>query len=153
MAINAGRVVVGGLIAGVVRLIGGAVIRALIIGPLFLEQIKRNQPEMLAALESPAGRAQIVVLNLLMGIALIYMYAAMRPRFASRLATVVSAAIPAWLIASLVWGITAAMGFFSWPNVIVEALASLVMVLVAVYLGSSAYKDAVDARSPSTAAL
>ena len=141
MAINAGRVVLGGLVAGVVRLVGGTVVRVFVVGPLFFEQLARSQPGIAAAMEATPGRIQVVAINLLMGIALIYMYAAMRPRFASRLATVLSAAIPAWLLATSVWGLTAAMGLFSWPHVIVDASLTFLTVVVATYLGSSIYKD------------
>jgi len=141
MAINAGRVVLGGVIAGVVRLIGGTVVRALVVGPLFFEELARKQPGIAAAMETTPARIQIVVTNLLMGIATIYMYAAMRPRFASRLAAVLSAAVPAWLLATATWGITAAMGLFSWPQVLVDASLTFITVVVAAYLGSSIYKD------------
>lgn len=151
MAINAGRVFLGGLIAGVIRLIGGRFFRAQVIGPLFFEELRRNQPEVLAAVDTTAARVEIVVINLLMGIALIYMYAAMRPRFASRFATIVSASIPAWFLATSTWGITAAMTLFTWPHVIVEACLTLITVLVAAYVGSSVYKETADAR-PGVAA-
>jgi hypothetical protein len=141
MAVNAGRVFLGGLIAGVVRLVAGAAVHALVIGPLFLEEVARNQPGIAVALEATPGRIQFVVMNLLMGIATIYMYAAMRPRFASRLATVLSASVPAWLLVTATWGITAAMGLFSWPNVIVQASLTFITVVVSAYLGSSIYKD------------
>lgn len=151
MAINVGRVLLGGLIAGGVRLVGGTATRELIVGPLFFEELARNQPEVIAAAGTTAARVEIVVINLVMGIALIYMYAAMRPRFASRFATIVSASIPAWLIATSVWGITAAMTLFPWPHVIVDASLTLVTVLVAAYLGSSVYKEAGDARPAGAA--
>ena len=141
MAINAGRVFLGGLVAGVVRLIGGTALRELVVGPLFFEELARNQPGIAAAVAATPARIQVVAINLLMGIALIYMYAAMRPRFASRLATVLSASIPAWLLATSVWGITAAMGLFSWPHVIVDASLTFITVVVAAYLGSIIYKD------------
>ena len=145
MAMSAGRVLLGGVIAGAVRLAGGTVVRALVIGPLFFEDLKRNQPGVLAAVETTPARVQIVVINLLMGIALIYMYAAMRPRFASRFAAIVSASVPAWLLASSTWGITAAMRLFSWTHVIVEVALTFVTVVVAAYVGSSVYKETDEA--------
>ena len=153
MAINAGRVVLGGLVAGVVRLIGGTVVRVLVVGPLFFEDLARNQPGIAAALETTPARIQIVAINLLMGIALIYMYAAMRPRFASRLATVLSASVPAWLLATSVWGLTAAMGLFSWPQVIVDASLTFITVVVSAYLGSSIYKDTEEVGVTSAAGM
>jgi len=146
MALNIGRVLLGGLIAGVVRLVGGVLVRKLIVFPLFLEELQRNHPSMATVLEAPSTRVQMVVLNLLMGITTMYVYAAMRLRFESRLATVGAASTAVWFIASLNWGITAAMGLFSWPHMIVDALTSLVVVGVATYLGSSVYKEADDAR-------
>ena len=144
MAINVSRVFLGGLIAGVVRIVAGAQVQTLVIGPLFLEEIARNHPGIAASVATTPGRIQFVAMNLLMGIATIYMYAAMRPRFASRFATVLSAAVPAWLLGTATWGITAAMGLFSWPNVLVQASLTFITVFVAAYLGSSVYKDTGD---------
>ena len=141
MAINVGRVLLGGLIAGVVRFIGGTVLQMLVIGPLFLEQIARNQPGIAVALERTPARIQFVALNMLMGIATIYMYAAMRPRFTSRFATVLSASVPAWLLVTTAWGVTATMGLFSWTHVLVQASLTFIAVVVSTYLGSTIYKD------------
>lgn len=147
MAINAGRVVVGGLIAGAIRLVFSGIAHALFLGALYKRNVGRINPSLPAVIETTSAKIGLVVINLMMGIALMYIYAAMRPRFATRGATVVSAALTAWVIASLNWAITAVMGFFTWGHVIGESLVTLPVALVAAYVGSSVYKETGGARS------
>jgi hypothetical protein len=64
-----------------------------------------------------------------------------------------SASVPAWLLATSVWGITAAMGLFSWPQVIVDASLTFITVVVAAYLGSIIYKDTKEVEVTSGAGV
>jgi len=147
MAISAGRVFAGGLIAGGVRLVGGGIAQALVLAPLFGEEINRNHPRLVATMETTPAKLGMVAINLLLGIATIYVYAAIRPRFATRVAAVTGAAAPTWLIAVLQWEVTALMGLFSQRHIVVQSLVTLVPVLVGAYAGSLVYREANDAPS------
>jgi len=146
LAIHVSRVVVGGLFAGVIRLIGGGLIRALVLAPLFEQEIRQAHPALIPAMETTSSKIGLVVLNLLMGITVVYMYAAMRPRFTTRLVTVLSAALPAWALATLNWAITAFMQLFSWRSVAIESALMLAVLLVATYAGASIYKEPSESR-------
>ncbi len=141
LRIHLARVVVGGLLAGSIRLIGGGLTRSLVLAPLFDQEIRQHHPALIPAMETASAKLGLVVLNLLMGITMIYMYAAMRPRFTTRFATVLSAALPAWLLATLNWFVTAYMRLFSWRHVVIESVLTLATVLVAVYAGARIYSE------------
>jgi hypothetical protein len=121
--------------------------------PVFGEEIKLNHPSLISSVGAASGKISMVVIMMLIGIATMYIYAAMRPQFATRLATVLSAAIATWFLASLNWAITAVMGLFSWRHIIVESLLTLGTVLVATYLGSRVYGNADNPHSGNTAHL
>jgi hypothetical protein len=70
-----------------------------------------------------------------------YIYAAMRPRFDTRLAAVVSAALAAGTVEGLTWGIVGLIGIFTWWHICIEATMTLGNMLIAVYAGSMVYKD------------
>ena len=153
MAINAGRVVLGGLVAGAIRTVGDGLTNTFVFASIYREEVGRINPALPSIVETTHARAGIVTINFLMGIALIYLYAAMFPRFGSRTGTAVRAGLIAWAIASLVWGVTVFMGFFSWFYLITRALVSLATVLLAVFAGASLYRDADEARSAKSARL
>lgn len=141
VAINTVRVVAGGLVAGVIRLIGGGIMQRFALAPVFEQEIRRNHPDLLATMQSGSAMAEMTALNLLMGITTIYIYAAMRPRFESRLASALSAGSATWCIAALNWCVAAVMGLFSWGHVALEAGITLITVLIATYVGSMIYPE------------
>ncbi len=153
MSNNAVRVVVAGVIAGVIRLVGNGIERALILGPMFDEEIRRNHPALIPSMETTSSKLGFTILNLLMGITMLYVYAAMRPRFASRAATAFRAAVPIWFIASLNWAVTALMGLFSWRQIVVEAAITLIPVLVGIFAGAALYPEPDDTGGLATTRL
>ena len=152
LSINVVRVLVGGVIIGATRLIVGGFVRRIVVMPLFGQEMRENHPSLISSVETTSGKISMVMIMMLIGIVTMYTYAAMRPQFATRLATVFSAAFAMWFLASLNWAVTAVMGLFSWRHIIVECLLTFGTVLVATYLGSRVYPEADDshpARAPS----
>jgi hypothetical protein len=98
--INVGRVVLGGLVAGLIINIGEVVLNAVVLASEMeaLTQA-RNVP--------PVGGSAIagfVMMCFALGIGIVWLYAAIRPRFGAGLGTAVVAAIAVWLL-SFGWGI------------------------------------------------
>jgi hypothetical protein len=141
VSINVVRLVVAGVVAGVIRLIGGGISRAVVLDPLFGEALRRNHPTLIPSMETTVSKVGMTVFNVLIGVTMVYFYAALRPRFASRTPAVLRAAILVWLVASLNWCVTALMGLFSWEHVVVESLVTLGPVLVAAFAGASIYAE------------
>ena len=146
MSISARRVVLSGLIAGAIELILVIIAGQLYLDSLLREAIEPINPAWMANVSSAPGMIGFVMINLLLGVSRMYIYAAMRPRFEARLAAVVSATLAAWTVEVLNWGIIGLIGIFTWWHICVEGMIRLGITLIAVYIGSMVYKDAPAAR-------
>ena len=95
--INVGRVLLGGLVAGLVISIGNFLInRVLLRDAMNVEFARLHVPE-------PGNDfiAKAVVLTLILGIGIVYLYAAIRPRFGAGVKTAVCAGLMAWFFVFL----------------------------------------------------
>lgn len=93
--IHLGRVLLGGILAGLVIIVGEYVLNGIILA----EHWARMRLDFGIA---PLGPAQFVagsLITLFYGVVLIWLYAAMRPRFGTDLATALVAALTFWMIA------------------------------------------------------
>jgi MFS family permease len=137
--INWTRVLIGGLIAGVV----GNVLWFAAWG-LFLK------PNLSAALlasghpmqETVGATVLIVVLGFLMGILEIWLYAAIRPRYGAGPGTAVLAGVAAGLMMGVfpnIWGFT--VGLIPAGACVAGAVVTLVVAVVATVLGAWVYKE------------
>ena len=142
MSISVRRVVLSGLIAGPIELVLKIIEGGLYLQSLFRAAIEPVNPAWMANVESAPGMIGFIVITLLLGIFHMYIYAAMRPRFDTRLATVVSAALATGTVEALNWAIVAGIGIFTWWHISVEATLTVGNMLIAVYTGSLVYKDA-----------
>ena len=135
--INVKGVIVGGLVAGLVL----NVIDFLVWGVWLA-------PDMAAAMQA-AGRPPIdnliplfVVLDFLFGIALVYLYAAVRPRFGAGPATAVKAGLFVWVLTGLLHSIAEApMGLLPQRMYTVGTLVALVAFPLAAVAGAKFYKE------------
>jgi len=107
--INVGRVLLGGLLAGLVISIGNFLLnRVWLRDAMNVEFARLNLPE-------PGNDliAKAVVLTFILGIAIVYLYAAIRPRFGAGVKTAVCAGLMAWffvfLYTSLILGMVLRM--------------------------------------------
>ncbi len=95
--INMGRVILGGLVAGVVINIGEFILNMPILGSQWTEALK--------ALNRPSMESQpptfFVLLAFILGILTVWLYAAVRPRFGKGPKTAISAGLMMWLLAVL----------------------------------------------------
>jgi hypothetical protein len=95
--INMGRVVFGGLVAGVVINIGELILNIPILGQLWNEALRAlNRPSMESGLP-----IFFIILSFALGILLVWFYAAIRPRFGAGPLTALSAGLIVWALASL----------------------------------------------------
>jgi len=146
VSINFRRVVLSGLIAGPIELVLKIIEGELYLNSLFRNAIEPVSPAWMANVASPPGMIGFMVITLLLGVFHMYIYAAMRPRFDTRLAAVVSATLASGTVEALNWGIVALIGIFTWWHICVEATMTVGNMLIAVYAGSMVYKDALVAK-------
>ena len=136
--INYGRVLIGGLLAGVVLIVGELILNGLVVEEAwraFMEQ--HGFPE-----ETTGVMVLYFVTTILFGIAIVLQYALMRPRCGPGPKTAVSAGLMIWFVAWLLGfgGMGISMGIPTWL-VLVSLAWGLVEVVLAALAGGWAYKE------------
>jgi len=141
MAINASKVVVGGLAAGVVANIVGFVAFGMLLG-------RRMEAEAVAVAPALQGRgmssgaiATNVIASFVIGILLVWLYAAIRPRFGPGPKTAVYAALVVWVCGFLFHLDWLLVGMMTPATYAMASLAALVQVLAAAWVGGMIYKE------------
>ena len=131
--INYGRVVLGGVVAGVVFLLMDFLGMHIVPFDWMAWAAERG-------LTMPPV-ATWIVMDIVIGILAVWLYAAIRPRFGAGVKTAVMAGVWVWLFFSVIqWGPTA-MGL--WPMSAYWAMAAwgLVQTVVAVVAGAWVYRE------------
>ena len=135
--INVKGVIVGGLVAGLVL----NIIDFLVWGVWLKDDM--------AAMMQNTGKGPIdnliplfVILDFLFGIALVYLYSAIRPRFGAGPGTAVKAGLFVWVLVGLLHAIgEAPMGLMPQRLYTIGALVALVAFLVAAVAGARFYRE------------
>ncbi len=137
--INLGRVVLGGLLAGVVLSVLEFALSAPILGDRWtaaMESLNRTAPE------GAGVMIAYVVWNFLLGIALVWLYAAVRPRFGPGPMTAVITGLAAWfLLWFLGFGGTLISGMFPTNLVVTIVIWELFEVPIATLAGAWLYQE------------
>jgi hypothetical protein len=145
--ISVGRVVVGGLVAGLII----NFVEFLVNG-LFLEQAWANVMRSLGKAGSPPTGAQIVIFNVwgfAMGIVAVWIYAAIRPRFGPGPKTAFIAALAVWVpgyVLSMIPPVV--MDLFPVSLMLIGVAVGLAEIILATLVGAKMYTDrpAIDSR-------
>lgn len=136
--INLGRVLLGGLLAGLVLNIVDYVVYGVVMAG-DLEAAMRDLGR------EPIASAQImwfVILDFLYGIFLIYLYAAIRPRFGPGARTAVIAGLLVWFGAGLLHSLgEMQMGLFPQRVYVIGVVVALIALPVAAIVGAWPYKE------------
>jgi hypothetical protein len=139
--INTGKVVTGGLLAGLVFNVLDFISNSV----LFAADLSANFTRLgldPAAMENASGIATWVIIDFLMGIVAVWTYAAIRPRFGPGAKTAAYAGAVLWLAIFLVmFGLTRA-GMFPMGVSLKYGLMALVTNVVGTIAGAWAYKEA-----------
>ena len=137
--INWRRVLIGGIVAGIVINISEYILNDVVL--------RQEWQTMMAAVETGEVRQPSVVVwvvySLLLGITAIWVYAAIRPRFRPGPGTALKAALAVWILAYLLWSIAVLnLGFLPSRMVLTSLAWGLGEAIVATFLGAALYKEA-----------
>lgn len=141
MAMNAQKVAVGGVAAGVVILALDFVNTMFVMGERFTAELEALNPSLAANMESTGALAGFAVVDIAFGAMLVWLYAAIRPRFGPGPKTAVYAGLYFWLLTGAVWASLAAIGMFSWGLYAMGGAAWLITSLAAAYVGGMIYTE------------
>ena len=142
--VNKGRIILGGLLAGLVLNVGEYLLNDLV-------QCDQWQNAMSAMnLPQPGGGAMaaMVVMMFLVGIFTIWLYAAIRPRYGAGPKTAICAGLAVWLIYCVLgFGATLIMGMFPVKLVLTAIGWELVEMPLAALAGGWLYKEEADSAA------
>jgi hypothetical protein len=139
--INTGKVVAGGLLAGLVANAFDFVTNTYILAADW-EAFAAAHNMDAAAMTSPAVAGTWIAVDFLFGILLVCTYAAIRPRFGAGVQTAIYAGLLVYLAPTLVlFGFTM-MGMLTMAMFVKGSIASIVSTLAASVAGASIYKEA-----------
>ena len=141
MAMNTGKVIVGGLVAGVVLNIGDFLINTQILAAENGEFLKRLNIDP-ALLETFSGMLPWIVIDFLMGVLLVWTYGAIRPRFGPGVSTAIIAALIPFIGITLVLAGFTSMGVFPISMMVKGSIASLVNTAIGSVAGAWVYTEA-----------
>ena len=136
--INLSRVILGGILAGIIVNISETVLHTIVLKAEHEEAMKALGKTM------PMGTSVMVTWILwgfAWGIVAVWLYAAMRPRFGAGAGTAARAGLVAWFFGALLPAVAMMnMGIFAFGTV--EAVWGLVQSIIATVAGAWLYKEA-----------
>lgn len=146
MGINWSKVLVGGLAAAVAMIAIGFVANMYLLG-------SRMQAEMAAAAPtlprtpSAGAIAGAIVTQVVVGVLLAWLYAAMRPRFGPGGGTAARAALVVWILGFLFYQDWLHMGMMSMTTYAFAAVIQLVSVMAGAWIAGRLYSESVPAAA------
>lgn len=141
MAINTSKVIVGGLVGGVVANVVDFALNGYLLADMQKAALDALNPTLAANAMQPGKIPIFVALDFLWIIANVWLYAAIRPRFGPGVRTAVYAGIASAVVGSVVAGYFAAMGMFSWSLYFIGAICSLINSVVSTVVGAKFYTE------------
>ena len=146
--IDTGRVLVGGIVAGIIIDVFESVLNGVVLSSQWNSVTAAHN---LAAI----GTNQIVLFNILglvAGIAAVWAYAAMRPRFGAGPTTATYAALLVWVVGDVLPDVgNAAIGLVPMSLTLTILVVGAIELIVATVVGAYLYKESGAAVSPAAA--
>lgn len=141
MAINTQKVLIGGLAAGFVMNVIDIVVNMFILGARMKAEAEAFKPGMSEAMNSTSVLVSYIVMDFILGIALVWTYAAIRPRFGPGIKTAAYAAILFWILGGVFFSGYLHNGMMSTGLWMSFAFFALVNFLVSAWVGAKLYTE------------
>jgi hypothetical protein len=149
-SINVGRVVAGGLVAGVVANAIDFVTNTYVLASDIAAWAPTRNLDPAAMNSGPVAATWIAV-DFMMGLLLVSTYAAMRPRFGAGPKTAVLAGLALWIAVTIIlFGFTQ-MSVFSMDLFVKGSICALINMVIASVVGAAVYKEERTAAGPAYA--
>jgi hypothetical protein len=141
MAINTSKVLVGGIAAGVVLNVIDWLTYTRVIVDRVTAEAEAFKPGLGTSMMAGNAITIYVIQDFIIGILLVWLYAAIRPRFGPGPKTAVTAAIVMWLIVATIHAGDLPMGMTSTGLFGMEVIIGLVNLLIAAWVGAKLYTE------------
>lgn len=140
MGINWSKVLVGGLAAAVAMIVIGVVGNMYVIGSRMQQEMAAAAPT-LPRTPSAGAIAGAIVTQIVVGVLLAWLYAAMRPRFGPGAGTAARAALVVWILGFLFYLDWWHVGIMSTATYAMASVTQLVSVLVGAWIAGRLYSE------------
>jgi hypothetical protein len=141
MAINTQKVVVGGIVAGVVMIVIDFISNKFILGARMIAESDAFKPGLADQMMKGPAVITNIVMSLILGIALVWTYAAIRPRFGPGLKTATYVAVLFWILAGIFYSGYLHMGMMSAGLWWSFAFVGLVNFFLSAWAGAKLYSE------------
>jgi len=141
MAINTQKVIVGGLAAGVVMNVIDFVVNMFIVGDRMKNEMNAVAPGLADKMMTTSAMVTYIVMDFVLGIMLVWLYAAIRPRFGPGPGTAMKGAVFAWVLVSLAYSGYLMSGMTSATTWCMLAVAGLINFAVGSWIGAMMYSE------------
>ena len=141
MAINTNKVLLGGLAAGVVLNVIDFVANTYVLGARMRAETEAFKPGLSGQMMTGSAIASYIIMDFVLGVVLVWTYAAIRPRFGPGLRTATFAALLFWVL-GLIFNVGYLhMGMMSSGLWLAFAFIELVNFFLAAWLGAKLYTE------------
>jgi hypothetical protein len=141
MAINTSKVLIGGIAAGVVMNVIDFISYKFILGARMMAESEAFKPGMSQAMMTSSAMVSNIVMDLVLGILLVWTYAAIRPRFGPGMKTATYVAVLFWILAGIFLSGYLHMGMMSSGLWWTFAFIGLVNFWVSAWVGARLYSE------------
>jgi hypothetical protein len=141
MAINTKKVLLGGFAAGAVMNIIDFVTNMFILGARAKAETDAFKPGLADQMNKGSAVVTYIIMDFILGFALVWTYAAIRPRFGPGLKTAAYAALLFWILAGVFYSGYMHMGMMSAGLWWTFAFIGLVNFLVSAWVGAWLYTE------------
>jgi hypothetical protein len=141
MAINTKKVLIGGFAAGVIMNVIDYVTNVYILAARMKAESDAFKPGMFDQMMQGSAIASYIVMDFVLGFALVWTYAAIRPRFGPGMKTATYAAVLFWLLAGVFMSGFMHMGMMSAGLWWTFAFIELVNFLISAWVGARLYSE------------
>jgi hypothetical protein len=138
--LNTSRIITGGLAAGLVMNVIDALTNGFLLGERWRVATESLNPGLIAKM-GMSGTLGWVVVDFILGIATVWLYAAIRPRFGPGPRTAMTAALVIWLAAHAAYASYAFMGLYPWSLIAASSVGGLIAALAGGYVGAMLYRE------------
>jgi hypothetical protein len=138
--INCGKLALGGIVAGIIMNVIDFVVNGVFLGNQWMEATKALGKDPAAA--EPMGMIGWIAVDMFMGFFLVWLYAAIRPRYGAGPKTALRASLALWTVALFHFSSYWFMGLYPVGLVLSSCAGGLLAVLAGGMAGCWLYKEA-----------
>ncbi len=138
--INVGRVILGGIVAGILINVSEFILNGPVLGKDFAAAMAALGKQ---ATMGPSTMGVWITYGLVLGIAAVWLYAAIRPRYGPGAGTAVRAGLAVWFFAYFLYSVGSAnMGLFPTRLLAIGTIWGLFEIVIATAVGAWLYREA-----------